>query len=186
MQSRGDRLSFKVEMSFDLRASIVRARRRQRGQERREQLPSGRARRVDAGESRLHPEVRAELARLLGGYDRPKVSDVRAQLARFCARRGLPEPSRAAVYAWIPRAEVPRYRVGKLPSHIRELIHNLDDGTDIPGSQLVAVIVNNGDARALSFAAGMPWLCLVRAVRLRDFRPKSYALLQALLRGRGL
>jgi hypothetical protein len=172
-------------MPYDLRQSLARAR---------ERLEPGagkhpgseRATRSDAGASRMPPDLQLELDRLFSGAERPRMRDVRAQLAVYCARRGLRPPSRAAIYAWLPRAAVPSYRIGELPAHVRELIHNLDDAAEIPGPQLVCVLMNHGDTRALSFAAGMPWLCLVRAERLRDFRPKSHALLRAVLRGRGL
>lgn len=172
-------------MPFDLRQSLARARERLQPAAGK-QSSSARATRSDAGASRLHPELQRQLDRLFSGAERPRMRDVRAQLAATCARGGLQPPSRAAIYAWLPRAAVPSYRVGELPAHLRELIHNLDDAAEIPGPQLVCALMNHGDTRALSYAAGMPWLCLVRAERLRDFRPKSHALLRAVLRGRGL
>ena len=52
----------------------------------------------------------------------------------------------------------------------------------VPGLALAAVIGPQVIVvGALSFAAGLPWICLHHAARMRGFRPKSRALLRAVL-----
>ena len=74
----------------------------------------------------------------------------------------------------------------------REAMYNLssDDGGDAPrtvgGDHIAFYAFNYGSPRALSFAAGLPWLCLVRAAGRRGWRPKSRALLRAVMKYRGL
>lgn len=107
-----------------------------------------------------------------------------AELGARCRAEGVSCPSRAAVYNFMPRAAAPRYRVADLPEHARAVLLNLDDEAEVPGPQLAFYLVNHGDTRALSFAAAMPWLCLYQAERMRGFRPKSHALLRALIAAR--
>jgi hypothetical protein len=56
----------------------------------------------------------------------------------------------------------------------------------VPGDQIVFYCFNYGDVRAISYAAGMPWLCLARASARRGFRSKSLALLRAVMKIRGI
>jgi hypothetical protein len=45
---------------------------------------------------------------------------------------------------------------------------------------------NYGDVHAISFASGLPWLALYQADRVRGWRPKSHALLRAVMADRGI
>jgi hypothetical protein len=56
----------------------------------------------------------------------------------------------------------------------------------MPGDQVVFYCFNYRDVRAISYAAGMPWLCLVHAAARRGFRPKSLSLLRAVMTKRGI
>lgn len=165
-------------MSFDLTRSMERARARLP-----QQQPSRRTR-SDAGQSRLAPRAQALLAELLSAAERPSMTALLVELGARCRAEGVPCPSRAAVYNFLPRAPVPRYRVAELPAHARAALFNLDDAADVPGPQLAFYLINHGDTRALSFAAAMPWLCLYQAERMRGFRPKSHGLLRALIAAR--
>jgi hypothetical protein len=159
---------------FDLTASVERAASRLA------------RRRADAGHSRLPAELEAELGRLLGTVDKPSMLSVRRSVSRFCRDRGLREPSRATLYNAIERVPSPAYSLLALPPHIRRCLHNLDDDAIVPGPQVAFAVFNRGESAALSWAAGMPWLCLKAAMKLPGFRPKSRALLDAVLRYRGV
>ncbi len=78
------------------------------------------------------------------------------------------------------RAEPPLYALDELPEAVRRCLHNVGRGP-IPGHQVAFAAFNYGEPRALSFAAGMPWSCLHRAARMSGFRPKSLALLRAVV-----
>jgi hypothetical protein len=130
--------------------------------------------------------VERELQRLLGQRDRPAMRDVRAALGRYCARRRQPCPSRATLYNAIARARPPRYPMQHLPDHVRATLFNLADDAVVPGERVVLCAFNHGGTRALSFAANLPWLCLHRAATLSGWRPKSLALLRAVMRERGI
>ena len=54
----------------------------------------------------------------------------------------------------------------------------------VPGHQLAFYLFHHGDTQALSFAAGMPWLELYQANRMRGWRPTSRGLFLAVLRRR--
>lgn len=144
-----------------------------------------RRRRSDRGHSRLPRVIDAKLGALLRGRERPSITEVHAALGRFCEERGLKAPSRATVYNAIDRAEAPSYSWDELPEEVRSLLHNVAPGR-IPGPQVAFAAFNYGESRALSFAAGLPWLCLHHAARVPGFRPKSLALLEAVLARRGI
>ncbi len=61
-----------------------------------------------------------------------------------------------------------------------------DSDLRVPGPQVVFYAFNYGSAGAVSFASGLPPLCLERAASLRGWRPKSRALLRAVMSYRGL
>jgi hypothetical protein len=146
---------------------------------------SERRRRADAGGSRLPPAVEAKLRRLLGTHERRPVLDVWREIDAYCRQRGLRSPSRATVYNAMARVEPPRYQAAELPEAVRRCLHNVESGS-VPGHQVAFAAFNYGDARALSFAAGMPWSCLHRAARMPGFRPKSLGLLRAIISYRGI
>jgi hypothetical protein len=146
---------------------------------------SARRPRSDRGRSRLSPQVESKLVELLESGDRPAVVDVLRQLGAFCRRRGLQMPSRATVYNAMHRVPMPVYDFDELPGSVRQTLHNVARGK-IPGQQVVFAAFNFGDVRAISFASGLPWICLHRASTIPGFRPKSFALLSAVMAYRGI
>lgn len=84
------------------------------------------------------------------------------------------------------RAPVRTYEMGALPPAVRETLYNLAEDGIVPGHQLAFHCLNYGGVEALSFAAGLPWLALYQAARLRGWRPRSRGLLEAILRTRGI
>jgi hypothetical protein len=162
--------------AFDLNESMARAQSRQ---------SSPRAARTDKGTTRFSARVEAELQRLLSTTEKPSVLAVTKQLQETCKRWREPAPSRASIYNAIARVEPPVYRVEDLPHSVRDALLNVDNA-EIEGARLAFNAFNYGSPEALCFAAGLPWICLVRASQLRGHRPKSYALLQAVLAYRGI
>lgn len=118
------------------------------------------------------------------GTDRPAVADIRRHLDEVCRAHGIPSPARATVYALLNRLPGHHYRATELPSHVRASLYNLADDADVPGHQLVFHCFHYGSLAAVSFAAGLPWLDLHQAARLRGWRPRSRGLLRAVLRTR--
>jgi hypothetical protein len=151
----------------------------------RERLAGAPVARADAGRSRLDAKVEHKVRSLLGGYERPRMTDVHRELVGFCRARGLAAPSRSTVYNAIDRVAPPKYAARDLPPQVQRTLHNVDGGV-VPGHQVVFAAFNYGDTAAICFAAGMPWLCLHRALQMRGWRPKSRALLRAVAAYRGL
>jgi hypothetical protein len=128
--------------------------------------------------------VAAHLSALLNGYAKPSMTKLLIGLRQTCRKRGWRCPSRAAVYNFIARAPLPRYRVADLPSHVRDTCFNLGPESDVPGDQVAFNCLNYGGTDAISFAAGLPWRHLYCAVRKRGWRAKSRGLLEAIIRAR--
>ena len=148
--------------------------------------PRKRRTRADQGKSRLSPAIEAALRRRLRGDERPEIDTLREGLARLAARRGERAPSRATIYNAIERCPPHRYVISELPEHVRRALYNLDKQGTVPGPLLAQYALQHGGMRALSFAAGLPWLDLHQASRLRGWRPQSVCLLRAILRRRGI
>ena len=167
--------------AFDLDVAAEKARRR---------LGRGpRRARADRHTTRFLPAVEQRIAELLAGQERPSFAAVHGTLASFCESHGLPVPARSSLYNAVDRVPVPTLPWAGLPAPVRRSLYNLDapaDGATIAGDQLAFYAFNHGEPRALSFAAGLPWLCLVRADGRRGWRPKSHALLRSVMRFRGL
>lgn len=92
----------------------------------------------------------------------------------------------------VRRRRIPRYALKSLPLEAREALYNIDVATsvdtvhEVPGDQLAFYCFNYGRPRAVSFAAGLPASCL-KAAKLRPgWRPKSRALLVAVMNYRGI
>src|SRR5207244_4412308 len=98
----------------------------------------------------------------------------------------LNAPSRTALYRLLDRMEGHTYELAALPQDVRATLHNVDPGSRIPGSQVAFHCFNYGSTRALSFAAGLPWLDLLQARRKRGWRAKSRGVLDAVCRARGI
>lgn len=142
--------------------------------------------RSDVGRSRLPSALVVELRRQLHGLERPNIQDVQLAIRAFCARRRLRPPSRATIYNFIARCPPHAYAIAELPAHVREALYNLDPTGMVPGHQLAFYAFQYGDTRAASFAAGLPWLDLYQADRMRGWRPRSHGLLRAVLRRRAI
>jgi hypothetical protein len=105
------------------------------------------------------------------------------QVREYCRTRGLRAPSRGTIYNAFARASVPSFSREDLPESVLRTLHNIG-GREIPGHQIVFAAFNYGDTRAISYASALPWSCLQAAARLRGWRPKSAALLAAVMRYR--
>jgi hypothetical protein len=165
---------------FDIEETLAQARRR---------LPptaSTRRRRSDAGKLRLARPVMAVLRPLLLGHERPNLAAVRRTVAASCRRLGCRVPARATLYRAIASVDGHRYAIASLPAAVRVALYNLDETGVVPGHQLAFYCFNYGDLAAMSFAAGLPWLDLHQAARLRGWRPRSRGLLDAALAVRGI
>lgn len=168
--------------TFDLRSAIQRAERRL-GHERRGPA-STRRRRSDRGKSRLPAPVLRALASAWRAHDRPGIAAMQRQIAPACKRTGRNVPSRATLYALMARAPVPTIRVETLPQAVRATLYNLDGVDAVPAHQLAFHCFQYGDLAAASYAAGLPWLALYQAARLRGWRPRNRGLLRAAMRAR--
>jgi hypothetical protein len=69
---------------------------------------------------------------------------------------------------------------------VQGALYNLGPTGQVPGHQLVFHAFQHGDTRAMSFAAGLPWLDLYQAQRMRGWRARSRGLLDAVMRRRGI
>lgn len=143
--------------------------------------------RSDRGKSRLDPAVELQLRRLLRprDYARPGASEVTRGLAEFCRASGRQVPARSTVYNAVNRLPPVVYPKNALPESIAGTLHNVG-GTAIAGRQIVFAAFNYGDTAAISYASTLPWSCLHAAERMRGWRPKSLALLRAVMRRRGI
>ncbi len=140
--------------------------------------------RSDRGVSRLDPRVLKWLTVELSGQDRPSISEMRERLARRCRSAEIRPPARATVYKLIDSLPTPRYRVNELPASVQSALYNFEPGSEVPGHQLAFYCFNYGDLRAMSFAAGLPWLAIHQALRLPGYRPKCRGLIEAVARTR--
>lgn len=147
---------------------------------------AGRKRRTDKGSFRFDERAQAILDGLLSGYERPKTAGLLRELRTRCAELGVTAPSRATVYNYIDSAPVPRLNIEALPAEVRSVLYNLDATTPVPSHQVAFRAFNEGGLRALSYAAGLPWLALHRARRLRGWRPRGLAVIEAVCRSRGI
>ncbi len=123
---------------------------------------------------------------LLLGHDRPSMTAVIRELADRVAPLGIRAPSRATVYNSLTRIPGKVYRTKLLPLPVRESLYNLSLDGRIPGHQLVFYCFNYGSISAMSYAAGLPWLDLCQASRMRGWRTRSLGLLEAVMRARGI
>lgn len=127
----------------------------------------GRKQRSDRGASRFDPAARDILNELLGGTERPRISALLSELESRCADVGAKPPSRATVYNHRDRAPLPSVVANDLPEAVRRVLYNLAPDASVPTHQIAFRAINEGGLRALSYAAGLPWLALHRARLLR-------------------
>ena len=147
---------------------------------------STRRKRSDAGRSRLPPVVLAELRASAMEQDRPSMSLLMHRITVRCAAAGTKPPVRASLYNALARIEGHTYAIEDLPAPVAGALYNLAATGRVPGHQLVFYCFNYGSVPAISFAAGLPWLDLYQARRLRGWRPRSAGLLEAVMRARGI
>jgi len=112
--------------------------------------------------------------------------DLKRALDERCRRAGVRAPSRAALYQVLPRLAGHVYEIRRQPAAVQAVLYNLDPHGMVPGPQLALYCFNYGTLAVVSFAAGLPWLDLYQAARLRGWRPRSRGLLDAVLRARGI
>jgi hypothetical protein len=130
--------------------------------------------------------VLAELRASALGMDRPPMVALHRRLANASIALGMRPPSRASLYKAIARLGGHTYDVSQLPPHVACTLYNLAAMGTVPGQQLAFYCFNYGSVAAASYAAGLPWLDLYQAARLRGWRPRSRGLLEAVLRVRGI
>jgi hypothetical protein len=169
--------------AFDLTKAFTRAKERFGPNE---GDPRARRSRSDRGRSRLPDPLLEFLNKALSGMDRPRFAEFEAAVARFSEEHGFSRPSKATLYHYLAIAPLSVFEFGSLPLSVRRSLYNLSDGSRVPAHQVVFAAFNYGDIGAISFAAGLPWLALYQADRMRGWRPKSHALLRAVMKGRGL
>lgn len=170
--------------AFNLEASIARAEQRLN--------PSARKTRSDRGQTRLPSAVEAKLRELLLDRDKPSMVSLTRELREFCLSRGMRPVARASLYNAIERVPVSAWPRSSLPDAVLQSLYNLAEpegpsgSADIPGDQIAFYAFNYGSTAAVSFASGLAWLCLHRAARRPGWRPKSRALLSAVMKYRGI
>jgi hypothetical protein len=130
--------------------------------------------------------VLEKIRSLVLGTERPPMVAIQRHIADVCAERGLKTPSRASLYAALLRIPGNVYDVSSLPRLVRESLYNVAPTATLPGHQLALYSFNYGSLAAASYAAGLPWLDLYQAARLRGWRPRSFGLLLAAMRARGI
>ena len=150
------------------------------------QRSSPRRRRSDAGRSRLPPAVLTEVRLAALGGGRPSMAALQRRVADVCKDQGIRPPARASLYNALARTEGHVYATSELPGAVVEALYNLAPDGTVPGPQLVFHCLNYGTLPAMCYAAGLPWLDLFQASRLRGWRPRSRSLLQAVMRVRGI
>lgn len=147
---------------------------------------SSRRRRSDAGRSRLPKVVLAELRAAALGDDRPSMAALQRLVSERCRSAGLKPPVRASLYNALARLDGHLYSVATLPPPVVDALYNIASDGRVPGHQLAFHCFNYGSLAAISYAAGLPWLDLYQARRLRGWRPRSLGLLLAVMRRRGI
>jgi len=166
-------------MMFDLSKS-------QQAAESRLGAGSRRLNRSDRGRSRLPAVLLAEVRSSGLGQDRPSMAELQLRVAAISGASGLKTPSRASLYNAFATLEGHSYQIESLPPAVCEVLYNLAPTGTIPGRQLAFYCFNYGTLAAVSYAAGLPWLDLYQARRLRGWRPRSRGLLDAVMRVRGV
>ena len=103
---------------------------------------------------------------------------------RWIRESRLRAPSRATVYKLMASLPCPKRRWCDLPPAAQAALYNLAPDSEVPLHQIAFNCFNYGDLDAASYAAGLPWLALYQAWRMRGHRPKSRGLLAAAMAAR--
>jgi hypothetical protein len=119
------------------------------------------------------------------GMHRPSMTVLGRDVSALCAATGSRPPSRASLYNALEALDGSSYDIASLPRHVVEVLYNLGPEGTVPGRQLAFYCFNYGTVAAMCYAAGLPWLDLYQAGRLRGWRPRSRGLLKAVMRVRG-
>ncbi len=114
------------------------------------------------------------------------MQDLEQALGLRCKPLHVHAPSRATLYNYLARCPSHVYSVPDLPKHVQDALYNLDLAGKIPGPQLAFYAFQYGDTNAASYAAGLPWLDLYQADRMRGWRSRSRGLLSAVMRQRNI
>ncbi|MBP1635115.1 MAG: hypothetical protein H6Q10_1689 [Acidobacteria bacterium] len=114
------------------------------------------------------------------------MAGLQQRVAVVCRAKRLRTPSRASLYSAFAAIEGHSYEIASLPPAVLELLYNLAPTGRVPGMQLAFYCLNYGSLAEVSYAAGLPWLDLYQARRLRGWRPRSRGLLDAVMRVRGI
>jgi hypothetical protein len=120
------------------------------------------------------------------GDDRPSMAALQRLVSERCRSAGLKPPVRASLYNALARLDGHLYSVATLPPPVVDALYNIASDGRVPGHQLAFHCFNYGSLAAISYAAGLPWLDLYQARRLRGWRPRSLGLLLAVMRRRGI
>lgn len=112
------------------------------------------------------------------------MKDLLRDLHTAFEKRGLATPSRATVYKLLARLPTPTRKLGELPGPVQDALYNLAPDSLVPAHQVAFYCFNYGSLEAVTFAAGLPWLAIYRALRLPGHRPKSRGLIEAVARAR--
>ena len=110
------------------------------------------------------------------------MATLRRLVSERCRSTGRKPPARASLYNALARLDA----VATLPTPVVEALYNIAPDGRVPGHQLAFYCFNYGSLGAISYAAGLPWLDLYQARRMRGWRPRSFGLLSAVMRQRGL
>ncbi len=129
------------------------------------------------------PAERA-LRALTAGHDRPPMAALLAELRTACECADVKPPSRASVYNYLTRVRTPERVVAQLPDAVREALYNLENDSRVPEAQIAFYCFNYGQLGAICFAAGLPWLALYQARRMRGWRRRSRGLIEAVAQAR--
>jgi len=114
------------------------------------------------------------------------MSAVQRRISEQYAEHGVKRPARASLYNALTRIEGHSYAIAHLPAAVADALYNLGPSGQVPGHQLAFYCFNYGSVAAVSYAAGLPWLDLYQARRLRGWRPRSAGLLDAVMQARGI
>lgn len=114
------------------------------------------------------------------------MATLQRRVSALCESSGLKPPARASLYNAFLRIDGHTYAAAELPSPVVATLYNLAQAEHVPGPQLAFYCFNYGSLPAVSYAAGLPWLDLYQAQRIRGWRLRSRGLLAAVMRVRGI
>lgn len=158
----------------------------QRAAQRLGDVPQKRSRkpRSDRGRRRVAPAAERVLVELLSSHERLAMAVLLRELGAACRQVGTKPPSRATLYSYLATVRTPERQVRALPAAVQRALYNLERDSRVPEAQIAFYCFNYGELAAVSYAAGLPWLALYQARRMRGWRRRSRGLLEAVARVR--